>query len=409
MLECCRMRKVICPDCGPKPVNHTLQKAFIFFEWLTGPFMRLFEVIGNASRRVFGWQSVDRVANFLTKTFLRIGLLKEVDICTADSLRVRLAAEEASRRGVVMKRVTVFGQPTIMYTARFQNSFLVFEQLPRPEGDYENLKWIDNKAVVRKKISALGMPLARGGKAFTKNRALEIFRAVGAPVIVKPHIGSRSAHTTIHINSEEELERAFYKAKILSPWVVVEKELAGFVHRITFIGGKLFAVIRREQPHIVGDGALTVRELVEKENKNPKRDGSYFYPLRTDEEALKEIAYYGMSWDSVPAPGQTVLLNQKAVGFLGSGLTDLTDVIHPDNVDLFKKIDELVAVPLHGIDFITTDISKPWHQISDCGIIEFNSLPFIEMHHNPLVGEPRDAMAALWDIVFPNSLTIKPN
>lgn len=356
-----------------------------------------------------GLQSIDRIGNFITKGLLHAGLLKEADISPDDSLRVRLAAEEASRRGIVMKRVTVLGRPTILYTARFKNKFLVFEQLPRPEGDYENLKWIDNKPVVREKLSALGMPLARGGKAFTKTRALEIFREVGAPVIVKPHIGSRSAHTTIHINTEAELKNAFDKAKILSPWVVVEKELAGFVHRITFIGGKLFAVIRREQPHVVGDGTLTVRELVEQENKNPKRDGTYFYPLRTDDQAEKEISYYGMDWSSVPAPGQTILLNQKAVGFLGSGLTDLTDVIHPDNVELFKKIDKLVAVPLHGIDFITIDISKPWHEISDCGIIEFNSLPFIEMHHNPLVGQPRDAMAALWDIVFPNSLTIKPN
>ena len=39
---------------------------------------------------------------------------------------------------------------------------------------------------------------------------------------------------------------AFKKARQLSPWVMIEEELTGYVHRGTVIGGKLIAVLRRE-------------------------------------------------------------------------------------------------------------------------------------------------------------------
>ncbi|OGE85526.1 MAG: hypothetical protein A3J48_00210 [Candidatus Doudnabacteria bacterium RIFCSPHIGHO2_02_FULL_46_11] len=385
-----------CPDCGPKSTGHFFRKTSIFFEWLFLPVLRPFEFLGEKFVSVFGLKNHDLLVNLL----LIIRILKEAKIDEEDNLRMRLAAEEAERRGIVMRKLKFFSRSTVLCVAYFKERRLIFEQLPRPQGYYESLKWLDNKAVIREKFLKLGMPVAAGGRAFTLKKALRIFKTIGAPVIIKPHIGSRSAHTTIHINTVTELISAFRKAKQLSPWVVVEKELSGFVHRITFIGGKLFACLRREQPHVVGDGVSSIRELIFKENKNPKRDNTYFYQLPMDEKAEEEIRYHGFTWSSIPQDGQVVLLNQKAVGYLGSGLTDLTDVIHPANVEMFEKIDKLLATPLHGIDFMTTDISKPWQTIENCGVIECNSLPFLEMHHNPLVGQPRDAIGALWDIAF---------
>ena len=66
--------------------------------------------------------------------------------------------------------------------------------------------------------------------------------------------------------------------------------------------------------------------------------------------------------------------------------------------DIYKDAD-----PLVGVDFIMEDARVPWQEQERCGVIECNSLPFIDLHHYPLYGEPRNVAGALWDIVFPGS------
>jgi len=62
-----------------------------------------------------------------------------------------------------------------------------------------------------------------------------------------------------------------------------------------------------------------------------------------------------------------------------------------------------------GADFIIEDITKSWKEPAraggeqHCGIIECNSLPFIDLHHYPLFGRPNNIAGKLWDLVLPES------
>jgi hypothetical protein len=49
------------------------------------------------------------------------------------------------------------------------------------------------------------------------------------------------------------------------------------------------------------------------------------------------------------------------------------------------------------------DIKKSWVETPRCGVIECNSLPFIDLHHFPLQGKPRNIAAAVWNVIFPAS------
>ena len=77
--------------------------------------------------------------------------------------------------------------------------------------------------------------------------------ASGNAVIVKPNLGSRSRQVRQH-HDLAALRHAFDKAKQLTPYPVVEEELRGFVFRITLVGGAIAGVMRREPPHVIGDG-----------------------------------------------------------------------------------------------------------------------------------------------------------
>ena len=340
---------------------------------------------------------------FKTLSFVRLGGV--ADTLHDDNIdRTKCLWRAAEARGIKMHQFRLLNRPTIIFFADFGAQRVVFEGLPRPIGSSRKaLEWMDNKVLMKKKFKAGGIPVANGGVAMTEKGALKLFRKLNAPVITKPNLGSRSRHTTTHLGSEAEFLKAFRKARQLSPWVVVEEELSGFVFRITLIGGKLAGALRREPPFVVGDGTSSVRALVERENKNPKRHDGVFHEIALDADADAELMRQNLSWDAVPEQGRFVTLNQKVGRGQGGSNTEMLPKVHPDNVKLFEKLAKVLGDPLVGVDFIMQDIEKPWMEQKLCGAIECNSLPFLDLHHMPLYGEALDPSSALWDIVFPAS------
>ncbi len=318
--------------------------------------------------------------------------------------RARIFWEEAKRRGVHLIEFRPFGRSVEFFVARYGKTLYAYTGLPRPYNlPQTGLDWMDNKGLMRDKFTKAGLPVAHGGVCASRKCLREQFDRLEKPVIVKPSTGSRSRHTTIHISNLEQLDDAIRVGKQLSPWLVVEEELEGMVHRVTLIGGKMIGVLRREPPHVIGDGSSTVRELFDRENQNPRRDGKVFHKLVAGLEAEDELKLQGLTWHSVPKNKQMVLLHQKISRSNGASNTDVTDLVHPDNKKLFEKVAQVVDDQLIGVDFIISDIGSPWHEQLKCGVIECNSLPFIDLHHYPLDGKPRDAAGALMDLVFPES------
>ena len=119
--------------------------------------------------------------------------------------------------------------------------------------------------------------------------------------------------------------------------------------------------------------------------------------------AEQELERQGFTWESIVSRDSFVQLHPKVGRSSGAGNIDVTATTHSENIILFERVAEFLKESLVGIDFIIADISEPWHAQSKTGIIEVNSLPFIDLHHYPLEGEVRDAAGSLWDIVFPGS------
>ena len=127
-----------------------------------------------------------------------------------------------------------------------------------------------------------------------------------------------------------------------------------------------------------------------------------FYTLHkivVSPRALELLASHGLGLDSIPAPGQKVYLHDKIVLACGVDIVDVTDAVHPANRELFTTVGKLCRVPLAGIDFIAPDISKPYDE-QKCGILEINSVPYIDMHHYPTSGVPRNVAGSLLDYCF---------
>jgi cyanophycin synthetase len=397
--------KKVCPDCGPTPTSHFLARTIVMVDWFFSPYTKFMDKIWQKFRPLVLKLPLDKIAYHSMFWAKRLGLGKVVtDIKPDHNLRLRVLWEEAKRRGIELFEFRPFGRSVDLMVARHQGRLYAFDGLPRPRGNTgDGSEWMDDKAIMRKKFSEAKIPIARGGMFTLVKKALVMFDEMGPPVIVKPRIGSRSRHTFIHINTRSQLVQAFYSAQKLCPWVVVEEELQGPVFRATVVGGKLIGVARRDIPQIIGDGVHSIGELASASNEHPGRDEDIFHSLPSEQEAREELARQGLTWQTVPVKGQQVTLGNKVNRGIGGVTTDVTQEVHEHNADLFRRVANFVGDPIIGIDFIISSISDPWHQQQACGVIECNSLPFIDLHHYPIAGTPRNAAGAIWDLIWPET------
>lgn len=391
-------KKKHCVDCGGAPVNHFVTYLTILLGYVVEPWT-------NWMGKLFPESSFDWLGKYLTKTlvFLKLGKIT-TEPQNDDSGRTKVLWQEAINRGINMYEFRLFGVGHDIFVSEYKGQKKFFDVLPRPKVyNPKGLEWMDNKGEMKKHFEKAGIKVARGGVVHFVKNALKLFRTLDKPVITKPNLGSRSRHTKTHLSNEIEFIKAFKLARQLSPLVMIEEELSGYVFRGTLIGGKLIAVLRREPAYVIGDGIHNIKDLIEIENKNPLRAGPIFHLLHLDEEAKKELLHWGHDENTIPQKDQVITLGQKTSRAVGGGITDMTDIVHPDNKIMLEKVAEVLDDPLIGVDFIMDDVSISWRDQPRSGVIECNSAPFIDLHHFPLVGQPHNVAGALWDIVYPES------
>jgi D-alanine-D-alanine ligase-like ATP-grasp enzyme len=396
-----------CPDCGSTQVNHLFTYISVYLEHLGSRKSRWAKNVEHyLAPKLAPSLSLALLSTFQVLNWL--GVVRK--LLTPDSLtsdRSRVFWEAAQKRGLQMWEYRFLGMRLNTYGLRARSQTYIFNSLLLPSETWqsESAFWMDDKALMREKFKEAGIPIAGGRVVKNTKEARLAYSNLVKPLITKPSEGSRSRHTTTHIETEEDLVKGFKKANMLSPWVIIEEELVGAVYRITLVGNKVIAVCYRGVAEVTGDGTHSVEELVNEENKKPLRKGPHFHELPTRESgdlvAKSELERQGLTWDSIPPKGQLVTLGTKTSRGAGGSIIDVTENVHPENWDLFEKIGQYLNDPLVGIDFIIGDISKPWHAQERSGVIECNGMPFIDLHHYPLEGPARDVASTLLELNFP--------
>jgi len=397
-------KKSACEECSGTDVVHWVHKVSAAVDTASRYLSQPFKKIAHLASRpinIFCDYIFPRVFRLLAKIGIGKVMLEPDE---RDSMRSKMMWTSGDKRGIKVFQYRLFDNPANIFWAEYGGEKITFEALPRPKGyTSEALDWMDDKGVIKEIFQKNGVPTARGGRFFSFQSLRKQFYELEKPVIVKPSVGSRSRHTTIHIHNEDMLQKAFASAKKLSPFVILEEELRGSVFRIDLLGGKVAGILRRDPPFVFGDGILTIRELIMKENQNPKRHG-IFHDIPIDEYTKRELQNQGLSLLSVPEKGRKIMLHPKVGRTQGGTNANVRKDAHEDNIRLFERIAEVLADPLIGVDFIMEDINTSWRKQSRFGVIECNSIPFLDLHHFPYEGEPVDMMSELWEVVFPKVL-----
>ena len=225
---------------------------------------------------------------------------------------------------------------------------------------------------------------------------------IGYPVVVKPYNGNHGRGVSINLADAEQVIAAFHVAQAISRSVIVEKFIVGHDHRMLVVNGQLIAVSKRMPGHVVGDGTHTITQLVDEVNRDPRRGIGHEKVLTRidfDYQAERLLEEHGLNKDSVPEAGQIVYLRTTANLSTGGTAEDVTDVVHPDNVEMAVRAISAIGLDVGGVDFLSPDISESYKDVGGA-ICEVNAAPGFRMHMAPSSGRPRDVAGPVIDMLF---------
>jgi cyanophycin synthetase len=260
-----------------------------------------------------------------------------------------------------------------------------------------------DKEETNKILSNLGLPVPRQRLVRTENDAVRAADGIGYPVVVKPYNANHGRGVAIHLTEEAQVRAAFPLAREHSSSVIVESFITGDDHRMLVVNGQLVAVSKRVPGHVVGDGQHTVEELVAIVNSDPRRGVGHekvLTRLEFDAQAERLLDQKGYNRATVPPAGEVVFL--RSTGNLSTGGTaiDVTDIVHPDNVEMAVRTVKALGLDVGGVDFLTPDISVSYKE-NGGAICEVNAAPGFRMHTAPSEGKPRDVAGPVIDMLFP--------
>jgi cyanophycin synthetase len=260
-----------------------------------------------------------------------------------------------------------------------------------------------NKNAAKLLLGEAGLPVPRGALVTTADEVAAEARRLRFPVVVKPLDGNHGRGVTTGIVDEAGARAAFALAAQHSRRVIVEREIPGRDHRILVIGGKVVAVAERVPARVFGDGVNSIEQLIDRVNADPRRGAGHEAVLTriVPDAALRALlARDGRTLRSVPRTHEEVVLRDTANLSTGGTAIDRTDETHPEIVAIAEQAAAVIGLDIAGIDFLTTDITRPARETGGA-IVEINAAPGFRMHLQPSEGTPRDVASPVVDMLFP--------
>lgn len=253
-------------------------------------------------------------------------------------------------------------------------------------------------------LEAAEIPVPRGVVIRTELGLQEAVDKFGYPLVIKPIDGNHGKGNTTNITTWEQALKAFEAAKHYSRSVIVERFIKGYDFRVLVINYKFICAALRTPASVVGDGVHTLQWLIDETNKDPRRGFGHekvLTQITVDQFTQKMLDEHGYTLDTIPPAGERVLLKPTANLSTGGTSTDVTDLVHPDNIFMCERIAKIIGLDICGIDIMAPDLQVPIAQ-NGGAVLEVNAAPGFRMHIEPAEGLPRNVAEPVVDMLFPN-------
>lgn len=363
----------------------------------------IFEYVSKEGAICAAKSAVQAVLQLLSGERPQIGdavrKIKEISVKTGLGPSTKAIATEALKKGIPVMRL---GEGSILQLGYGKYQKKVAATIT------ENTRCIGvdiagDKVLTKQLLSESGIPVPPGGVARTEQEALNIAREIGEAMVVKPFDGNQGKGVALNLKTPREIRRAFAMTLEYGDRVIVEKYISGRHYRLLIVGDRMVAAAERIPPFVIGDGAHSIQQLVDIVNSDPLRGDEHEKPLtkiKIDQMVLMVLARQKKKPEDVPAPGEVVYMRDNANLSMGGIAIDVTDRVHPENVEMSLRAAKLVGLDVAGVDLVAGDISAPLNA-NNGAVIEINAAPGIRMHHYPSKGKPRNVARAIVEKLFP--------
>ena len=260
-----------------------------------------------------------------------------------------------------------------------------------------------DKEETKNLLEAAEIPVPKGRIVYTEEGLQEAIDRVKYPIVTKPVDGNHGKGATTNINNWDDALKGLEAAKKYSRGVIVEKFITGLDHRILVINYKFVAAAIRKPAAVTGDGKLTIQELIDKTNLDPRRGYGHektLTSIKVDDFTLDILQKNELTLSSVLPKGQELWLKPTANLSTGGTATDITDMVHPDNIFMCERIARIIGLDICGIDIMAETLSEPV-ATNGGAVLEVNAAPGFRMHIDPAEGLPRNVAEPVIDMLYP--------
>ena len=260
-----------------------------------------------------------------------------------------------------------------------------------------------NKEETKKMLTDAAIPVANGMCISDTSEIETVIKRVGFPLVFKPLDGNHGKGASINVKTKEEAFVAFEHAKKYSRKIIVEKFISGFDFRILVINHRFIAAALREPAHVIGDGVSTIAQLIEIENQDERRGYGHenvLTEISIDRETHDELAKLNYTLETILEKGKKCHLKGTANLSTGGTSTDVTDIVHPNNIFIFERISRVIGLDICGIDVMASNLNEPL-EVTGGVVLEVNAAPGFRMHLAPANGLPRNVAAPVIDMLYP--------
>ena len=260
-----------------------------------------------------------------------------------------------------------------------------------------------NKELTKKMLDEAAIPVPTGDLVYDEEGLRKVIEKIGYPLVLKPLDGNHGKGSSINVNDVETAILGLAHAQNYSQKVIVERYITGYDFRILVINHKMVAAARRVPAHIIGDGDLTIKQLIDKENLDPRRGYGHenvLTEILVDKDTNELLEKLNYTLETIPKNGEIVYLKSTANLSTGGTSIDVTDMVHPENIVMAERVSRIIGLDVAGIDIMAENLTQPLKE-SGGAILEVNAAPGFRMHLAPSEGLPRNVAAPVVDMLYP--------
>ncbi|MBA2657201.1 MAG: cyanophycin synthetase [Tatlockia sp.] len=262
-----------------------------------------------------------------------------------------------------------------------------------------------DKELTKQILNKNFIPVPQGVLLHNLDELDHAIKALGFPLVIKPVNGNHGRGITSNINNQERALTSFLLAKTISKKIIVERYINGLDYRFLVVNFKVVAVAQRTPACIVGQNEKTIAQLIHETNQDPLRGkghSNYLSTIVIDDSTLSLLIEKNLSLDSILKEGEVLYLKDAANLSTGGTATDVSEKVHPANIELAERVAKLIGLDICGIDIIASDIQNPING-NNGAVIEVNAGPGLRMHLAPTLGKPKNVAGPIIDMLFPKN------